>query len=137
MIEIKKIYRRIVKKIHPDLNSELFKKDEVKELWNRTMLAYQWNQLEELKEIEVLLERFTLDGSNCFVENIEERLKKLNHEIESILNTNPYQYKFILEDEQEVEELKESYLQEIKEYQKYKCDLETLFQQFEIKQVLN
>ena len=137
LMEIKKIYRRIVKKIHPDLNPESFKKREVKDLWDRMMLAYQCNQLEELKEIEVLLEFITKDASNHSIENLEERLEKLNEEIERIVNTNPYQYKFLLNDENEVKEQKDNYLREIKEYQKYKNDLEELLKQFEIKEIFN
>lgn len=136
-IEMKKMYRKIAKAIHPDLHPELFKKKEVKDLWNRTMIAYRCNHLEELKEIELLVDALTFDTSHIQKENIECRIEKLNEEIKKIMNTNPYQYKYILNDQDEVKDCKDEYHREIQEYQRYKKDLEEIFKQFKIQTMMN
>lgn len=136
-IEIKRIYRKIAKAIHPDLHPELFKRKEIKNLWNRTMVAYRCNHLEELKEIELLVDALTLDASDIQMENIDQRLEKINEEIKEIMNSDPYQYKYILDDRNEVKDRKEEYQREIKEYQRYKKELEDIFQQFDIQTMMN
>lgn len=109
----------------------------MKDLWNRTMIAYRCNHLEELKEIELLVDALTFDTSHIQKENIECRIEKLNEEIKKIMNTNPYQYKYILNDQDEVKDCKDEYHREIQEYQRYKKDLEEIFKQFKIQTMMN
>ena len=53
------------------------------------------------------------------------------------MNTNPYQYKYILNDQDEVKDRKDEYHREIQEYQRYKKDLEEIFKQFKIQTMMN
>lgn len=136
--QVKKIYRKIAKKIHPDMNPDAFESDEVKELWNRTVLAYNCNDLDELKNIEVLLDALELDENHDIqIEDIEERIHKLETEIKEIMNTNPYQYRNILESEEDIEEHKQELSDEINHYQAYKSQLQQIFEQFDIQTILN
>ncbi len=132
--EIKKIYRHIVKKIHPDMNPELFKLDDVKDLWNRTRIAYTCNDLKGLQEIQVLVDALDTSNPTVQIEHIDKKIDAIKKEIDTILNSNPYQYKYLLEDTEEVHHKKSELKDEIKEYIAYKKQLETLFSQYDIKQ---
>lgn len=129
--KIKKIYRKIVKLIHPDMNPELFKNPRIQELWNRLSIAYECNDLEELENIEVLIaEEIENKDLNIEVENLEQRIKKLEEEIQNIKNTNPYQYKYLLDDsEEEISRFKK----EIEDYTNYQKELEKILSSFNIK----
>lgn len=51
--EVKKLYRRLVKLVHPDLNPHQTK--EQKELWHQLQEAYRNNDLVWLRELNVLI----------------------------------------------------------------------------------
>ena len=52
--EFKKLYRKLVFKLHPDLNPDQTE-DEVN-LWHRIQLAYQGGDLEEMRSLMIILE---------------------------------------------------------------------------------
>jgi hypothetical protein len=52
--ELQSLYRYLVKKLHPDINSNQTEKEIL--LWNRTQAAYEIGDLEELNTIKLLLE---------------------------------------------------------------------------------
>ena len=132
--EIKKIYRYIAKKIHPDIHPELFKQERVKELWNRTKLAYECNDLDQLQEIQVLVDSLGMSTTDSIhIENLEERIDKIKREIDTILNSESYQYKFLFDDITMIENKIVSFKQEQSDYQNYKEQLETIFNTFKIR----
>ncbi len=138
LLQIKKIYRKIAKKIHPDMNPQAFEREDIQELWNRTVLAYSMNDLEELKNIEVLVDLLEIDENTVIeIEDIEERISKLEDEIQNILDTEPYQFKYLLESKEEIEDRKDELKDEIKQYQDYKRQLEQIYAQFDIQTILN
>ena len=53
--KVKQIYRKIAKKIHPDIFPETSENEKLKEIWQRVSSAYNCNNLQELEELEVLL----------------------------------------------------------------------------------
>ena len=55
LLEIKKLYRKLTKQIHPDINPKTAETPELLELWNRIVLAYDCNNLKDMKELEVLV----------------------------------------------------------------------------------
>ena len=79
MKQVKKIFKRIIKRIDPN-----------NPLWERTLESYKYNNLNDLIDIEMLVDydkqsiRKNLDNTYLIAEI--ERLKK---EIESIENRNP------------------------------------------------
>jgi hypothetical protein len=54
ILEIKRIYHRLVKKIHPDINPSVTTSEELMDLWNRIVISYNCNDLKGLQELEVL-----------------------------------------------------------------------------------
>lgn len=131
--KIKKIYRYIAKKIHPDLHPELFEKEEVKELWNQTVIAYECNNLEELEELKILVDELCEEQENIEIDRIDEKIEKIQAQIDKIQGTEPYIFKYILENLDEIQSTKDELNEEIEAYKKYKSQLESIFSTFDIK----
>ena len=129
-LKIKKIYREIAKILHPDINQETQKDPELLDLWNRVVIAYKCNHLEEIEELQVIvnsvLSEKGIDVSKIVIPNIEEKIKKLEEKINEIITTDPYNYKFLLEDKEETEQRIKDLEAEKKEYINYKQELESV-----------
>ena len=132
--EIKRIYHKIAKSIHPDMHPELFKDPEVKELWERAMIAYTCNNLEEIKEIEVLVSTFDKkeEKPHFEVEDLKEKIEKLNKEINKIMSSEPYVYKDLLVSKKNTMMHKETIMNDIEEYESYKMDLEDVLNSYNV-----
>ena len=134
--KIKTIYFRIAKLIHPDMKPELKDDETIKDLWNRTLVAQKQNQLKEIEEVEFLVKKYldSISGKKRHVEipDVEEKIARLIEEIEEIKTTNPYLYKYLLANEDAVNEEKKSILSEIDEYKRYGEELDSLISEFEI-----
>ncbi len=78
-VELQSTYRTLVKKLHPDVNSNQTEKSKL--LWNRTMHAYSLGDLEELRAIKLLIDdlkdKTTVDPGP----NIDDRIKSINKKI--------------------------------------------------------
>lgn len=131
-LKIRRIYRSLVKQLHPDLNPQLMDNEQIKELWNMLTVAYQLMDLETMEELEIqaaaLLKGQKLEPGDVSEEILLEKTEKLQREIEQILNTDPYRYKDWIDDEvlcrEKIDELKEE-IEAMKAY----CD--HLEEQFE------
>ena len=123
MFKIKRIYHNLVKKIHPDINPVTNENEELKSLWQRLIVAYNCNDLKEMEEIEVLvnalLAKLDLGTIDVTIPNIDEKIAELEKEIERIKTTDPYRYKYILEDPDAVSRKEEELHKEIREYEDY------------------
>jgi hypothetical protein len=88
--QLKSIYRQLVRKLHPDANSDL--SDRAKGQWFEVQDAYQWKDLERLKG---LLTELSLDSESsnqsgpsvslgeliALRQGVEKRIKKVNSKI--------------------------------------------------------
>ena len=126
--EIKKIYRRIAKMLHPDLSPLTGEYPELSDLFQRTMIAYQCNDLQELRDLEVLINRALeekgIEGIEVDIPDLAQRILELESEIGRILSTEPYLYKDLLADAFRIQAKKEELTAEIEEYKAYKEQLE-------------
>lgn len=126
--QIKKIYREIVKVIHPDLSPLMIDFPYLHNLFLKATSAYKANDLAGLEEIQVLLNKFLsengLKSISVIIDDLEGKIRKLEEKIEEIVSTEPYAFKELLEDEELIEETKESFRKEIEEYETYKLQLE-------------
>jgi len=126
-MKIRRIYKAIVKEIHPDINPVLFQDEEIRELWDRVVIAYNCNDLEALEELQVLVakvkERSGGRGIFEYFPDIEQRIEKLNAEINKILTTDPYLYRLVLDDPKAAEEKRRSLEEEIDSYTVYRDQL--------------
>ena len=130
LLQIKKIYHKMVKLIHPDINPMVEKSEELQELWQRVIVAYNCNDLKELQETEILvtkvLEQLGNETIDVEIPNIDEKIEELEAEITKIRETDPYQYKFLLEDAEAVKAKKDSLNEEKKSYEEYSNQLEEI-----------
>ncbi len=123
-VKIKRIWRRISKTVHPDVLPEVFEDEKIRDLWEKAHAAYKGNNLKALIEAEILIYNrldelgIDSDGENE-VENISEKIADIELEIEDIKTSEPYIFKFVLDDPAKLSEKKEEYMQSIKESEDY------------------
>lgn len=106
---------------------------ELKELWQRIVVSYRANDLEELEEAEILVNKFLvdhhLDGNEIKIQDIDTKIEKLKEQIQKIKETNPYQYRFLLQDQEAVQNKKRKLQKELEEYRVYEQELDQLLEQ--------
>jgi len=133
--EIKATYRKLAKLIHPDVNNDLINDEIIADLWNRTNIAYNCNNLEELEELSVLVNRY-LESINqrhidIDIPDINEKIFLLNKEIYTITHTEPYEYKYIMENQDSVNHKLEELNKELNDYQRYLKELDDQIEEFD------
>lgn len=135
LLMIKRIYHRLVKQIHPDINPLTNTNDELRDLWQRLVAAYNCNDLKEMEEIEVLinavLEKLNKGTMEIEIPDIDEKIAELEKEISRIKSEDPYQYKYLLMDPDMVEEKKEALRNELKAYEEYSEQLQNMLDEME------
>ena len=128
----KRIYRRLAKKLHPDINAMTSKNEELSILWNRIVTAYRASDDEELENLEVLARKILNDlggdGFEIVLDDIGERIVKLENMISELITTEPYIYKELLLDAGRVKAKKDELNTELDEYTKYLCELTDVYE---------
>ena len=118
--------------MHPDIHPELVGSEKLQKLWYQVSLAYACNDLKELKEAEVLVASALAEigGSeiNIVIPDLEEKIAALEKEIEKITSTDPWQYQFLLDDPESVEEKKRKLREELKTYQEHSAQLDKILE---------
>lgn len=128
--KIKKIYRCLAKQLHPDISPLTAEHSELLELWNRAVTAYKCNSLKEIEEVQLLvnsfLERNGIERADMVIPDIGAKTELLKAEIDRIITTDPYQYKFLLQDKELAQEKKEELRESIEEMTAYSNQLEAV-----------
>ena len=124
----KKIYRRLSKLIHPDVNSRTEKDEKLRELWERISEAYRHSDAEELEDLEILvkiaLEDLGDEGFELDLDDIEERIERIEKQIEDIVSSEPYVFREILESKEKTENFHNQLSEEYKDYETYRDTLQ-------------
>jgi iron-sulfur cluster repair protein YtfE (RIC family) len=128
----KKIYRRLTKILHPDINKKTAEDENLRELWEKVAEAYQRSDADALDDLEVLVRR-AMDtmGDESFelnLDDIEERIERVENQINEILTTEPYIYGELLNDEEKKQAHKEQLQAEHGDFEQY---LESLSKTFD------
>lgn len=130
LLKIKRIYRRLAKQLHPDINPMTVEIPELMELWNAVVTAYNCNSLEDMEEAELLLnealKRIGAGYREIEIPDLPGKIKVLEESITKIRETDPYQYKYLLEDPQAVKEKKQELEEQIKTYTEYEKELDSV-----------
>ena len=128
ILEIKKIYRRLAKRLHPDINPKTNEDERLRDLWERISIAYKCNNLADIQELEVLasaaLER--MEKAEIDIPDIDEKITELGEEIDKIISTDPYMFKYVIEDESAVKEKNEDLDEAYRSYEDYEKQLDEL-----------
>ena len=134
LLKIKHIYRNIAKKFHPDIFPATAENEKLRELWNRVVSAYNRNDLKEISELEILVSKaLAAEGRNyddIDIPDIDDKITSLEKEIHGIISTDPYRYKFLLEDDALVAEKKTALQKEFDEYIAYEKELQDILKTY-------
>lgn len=138
--KIKKLYRKLATMLHPDLNPELYKHDDIAELWDRICTAYKNNDYEELQTLDVLVaetaKKYGSSNKGLTVENIALKIELLKIEIDDIIHNDPYRYGELLRDPEAVADKKDELKSSIDAYEEYLTELQAKAAEFSIGEVI-
>ncbi len=126
---IKQIYRRVARQLHPDINPITTDSPVLSDLWNRVSVAYKCNRIEDLKELEVLVgAALNSLGKQieCDIPNLEDKIKKLVAEIEKIKTTEPYIYEKIFQSQSSINRKKSELRAELESCECYEKELQNI-----------
>ena len=124
---LKELYRKIVKKLHPDVNPNATERE--KELLNKASAAYEEGDMVTLQEIydEIFGDSKTediLSDDNISIEQLIKlklqlalRIKELLAEVEAIMADFPYNKKKFLDDPEAVKEEQDKIKDKIERYE--------------------
>lgn len=125
--EIKRIYRKLAKILHPDISNVIEKHPELGVIFQRIMIAYQCNDYKELKELEVLTNKALDDiGEEKFevvIPDIETKIEELEEEIRSITTSEPYTLRELIDDPAKKDQKMREFEEEKETYTQYKEEL--------------
>lgn len=129
----KKIYRRLAKVLHPDINQRTLVDPELKELWNRIAEAYRLSDVDELEDLSLMVRKTMSElGMETFVIayiDIEQRIAHVEQHINEIVSTEPYTYIELLKDTKSIEEHKNRLQEEHDDYERYLRQLQTTLEE--------
>ena len=119
--ELKKLYRQIVKALHPDLNPDV--SEEKMNLFENAVQAYKNGDLATLRIIAGMvgeelpeLQTDSLTQLADAKKHLEESLDAIRKDIERIKSEYPYTLKEIIDDELKTEQAKQELEENIKSY---------------------
>ena len=124
----KKIYRRLAKLLHPDINKRTETDETLKDLWRRIVLAYNASNVEELEDLEVLVRNALEELGETPVETdtkkLETRIERVERQISEIITTEPYTYGEMLRDEEKKQEYRNRLQEEHDDMETYLAELQ-------------
>lgn len=125
--EIKAVYRKIARLLHPDISNLPNDSPKLADLWNRACIAYKCNDLQMLQETDILIQqaiaRLGGEIDPVVIPDLQEKITALEKEIHTIVTTEPYSYKELLDNAKAIAEKKAGLESEFKEYCEYESQL--------------
>ncbi len=119
----KKIYRRLAKILHPDINCRTMQDQRLRELWEQITEAYRKSDVEALEDLEVLvrkaMDEMGDEGFELDPFDLEGRIERVEGQINDTLTTEPYIYGEILRDEEKKQARRDELLAEKEDYKEY------------------
>jgi len=122
--ELKKLYRELVRRLHPDINPDL--PEESRNLWERVLSAYLNGDLEELRTLSMLFLEYETSPNNpstmeqlaLDVERLTVWIKRLLQELAELEKEFPFNYQHKLDDPKWVKVQQDVILKQIGEMQR-------------------
>ncbi|MBR2403416.1 MAG: hypothetical protein IKB01_11760 [Lachnospiraceae bacterium] len=132
----KDLYRKIVKKLHPDMNPDVTEHE--LELFHRAAKAYEEGDIMTLQAIydevygldtKMLSQEESMETLISLREQLLERIAKTIEEIEAIKEEFPYTEKAFLDNPEAVKEMQDAIIRLIQEYEKEIIRLNQILQE--------
>jgi gas vesicle protein len=128
---MKKIYRKLAKKFHPDLDPDW--QEEARHFWQRIVEAYGNNDLKELKILDLLSRDFekeekvlsTMELLKKDCESLKEKIKEMINDIARVKKGFPFNLEEKLQDDEWVEEQKRLIEEQVSDWRESKKIFET------------
>lgn len=128
--ELRDLYRRLVKSLHPDLHADLT--DAERQLWHRAQTAYDRADLEELRALAIVQPDSALSGMKNSIEELQEQrdtlkghVARLLSEMERISSEPPFTLRKQLEDAEWIEGMRKTIDGECAQLEVERAELET------------
>ena len=123
LLRAKKIYRRLAKVLHPDINPNTMEHTRLRDLWEQITAAYHHTDVERMEELEFLV-RMAMEelGEESFepdMDGLEEKIERVEREINEIVTSEPYTYKNLLLDPDSREGFRDQLQAEHDDYEMY------------------
>ncbi len=124
--ELKKLYRELVRKLHPDFNEEL--PENFQYLWERVLTAYRNSDLEELQTLSLLIseqeellpEPSTMEQLAADTEELAQKIKKMLESLAKMQEQFPFYYRDKLADAGWVAAQQEAVEKQIEEMERHR-----------------
>ena len=104
--QAKKIYRRLIKMLHPDINRMTGENELLSELWEKVVDAYHRTDVDDLEDLEVLVKKALEDlgdeGFEIQLADIDARIERIEDKINEIITSKPYIYGELLADDEKI-----------------------------------
>ena len=84
--------------------------------------------------VRTYLKQHNIEAGEISLSNIKERITAIEKEIQTIISTDPYQYRFILEDKNAVNDRKQELKDELKSFREYGEQLDEVISSFNIRE---
>ena len=129
-LEVKKLYRKLAKRLHPDMNPGLAGLPGERDLWERIVLAYKCNDLEALRELQILAEAFgNEEEPETEIPDLAEKIEQTEQEISRIQSTEPYRYRDLISDTERTKKKIASLEEEYSSFLEYEKELDRIMEE--------
>ncbi len=125
--ELRRLFRELVRKLHPDLNEEL--PENHKYLWERVLSAYRNGDLEELQTLSLLVserkedlppEPSTMEQLAADIKKMGQKIEKVLEDLAKIQEQFPFSLRDKLDDAQWVAEQQKDLERQIEEMEQHR-----------------
>lgn len=100
--KVKRWYRLLLRRLHPDLHPDTKENPALAKLWSEVVIAFQENDLSRMMQLDLTLSGMLADEGMeelpIDVSGLPERIDQLKDDIAAIEKSDPYQYRFLLDD---------------------------------------
>lgn len=132
--KVKRWYRILVRRLHPDFHPDTRKDPTLSGLWDQVVVAFQENDLDGLQELDLKLSSYLADDGleelPIELDDLPGRIDKVKDEIDAIEKSDPYQYRFLLDDPDAAREKGRELEAELASYRRHHDALSRTFSKY-------